>query len=160
DNFVRHWASLRFRSMLPQKLIGTWELNPAWAYSLAVLFLALFTRLILALLRGVEFWAQDQDHKGFWQHVFRYFRGLDPNPEKGDYWVPFILGLLEALAYPVLMVTENWMLVGAWITLKTLAQWEKWKEKRPVFNRFLVGNAVILIGAYVVVCIKVIKLKP
>lgn len=60
-----------------------------------------------------------------------------------------MLGFLEAIVYPVLMYTDNWLIIGGWIALKTLAQWDKWKTDRTIFNRFLIGNALVIIGAFV-----------
>ncbi len=74
-----------------QKVIGTWELHPACAYLVGVVLIPLVARLTLAFLRGAEFWAQER--KNYWKGVCHYFGGLDRDPLKGDYWVPFALGL-------------------------------------------------------------------
>jgi hypothetical protein len=66
------------------------------------------------------------------------------SPQSPDYWLNTVLGLLELVAFPILMAAGAWVPVGAWITLKTVAQWDVWKKNRTTFNRFLIGNALVL----------------
>ncbi|HUC61251.1 MAG TPA: hypothetical protein VMF53_04780 [Alphaproteobacteria bacterium] len=56
-----------------------------------------------------------------------------------------ILGTIELATFPVLMAVGAWEAIGAYIGLKTIAQWHHWKEDRAPFNRYLVGNALVLI---------------
>lgn len=79
------------------------------------------------------------------------FWGSFPKPIKdgkqdkhSDYWAPFVLGWIELLAYPIFMALNAWTVIGAWIGLKTLAQWNAWTENRNPFNRYLIGNALIV----------------
>lgn len=65
--------------------------------------------------------------------------------DHSDYWFPAILGAFELGAYPVLMVTNGWTAIGAWIGLKTIPQWSVWDKNRAAFNRFLIGNALTLV---------------
>jgi hypothetical protein len=65
--------------------------------------------------------------------------------ELDDYLYPFYLGFLEFLSYPVLMAADLWPFIGVWLTLKTAGQWEHWKKSRHTFNRFLIGNALVII---------------
>jgi len=58
------------------------------------------------------------------------------------------LGVLELVVFPVLMATEHWSYVGAWLGFKTLAQAVRWNEDRGVFNRFLIGSALIIVASY------------
>ncbi len=77
-------------------------------------------------------------------------RGIQAKfPEKvADWLFPFLLGTLELSAYPVLIHEAHQEYIGGWLALKTLAHWQEWK-KRPVYNRFLIGNGLILILAWV-----------
>lgn len=68
--------------------------------------------------------------------------------EESDFGIPFVLGFLELLVAPVLISTGGWVPIGGWLTLKTVAQWEVWKSNRHTFNRFLIGNLLLLIVAY------------
>ena len=46
------------------------------------------------------------------------------------------------------MSIQAWVVIGAWIGVKTVAQWTVWKDDRAVFNLFLIGN-LLVIGASV-----------
>lgn len=82
----------------------------------------------------------------------RLFIGLPAevpeNQHRGDYLTPWVLGFLELVAFPPLMATGHWSYVGAWIAFKTAAQYKHWSDDRFIFNRFLIGNALIVILAY------------
>jgi len=49
--------------------------------------------------------------------------------------------------YPPLIAHMDLAPIGAWITLKTVAQWGEWKTDRGTFNRFLLGNALVITAA-------------
>jgi hypothetical protein len=106
-------------------------------------------RVVSTLLQGLE--AQLQG-KGFAHHAKQAFVGNRPaikdQQEGGDYWSPFFLGLIESFAYPILIVYSDWAVIGAWFTLKTIAQYGHWATSRATFNRFLIGNGLVLVGAY------------
>jgi len=74
--------------------------------------------------------------------IFNGFEKIDPFP---DFWYNTFLGFLELLAFPLLIRTEQYGIVGAWIGFKSLAQWNAWNKNRYVFNRFLIAHAVIII---------------
>ena len=78
-----------------------------------------------------------------WWKAFRGFgfTGL-------DHWMVGILGLLELIAYPVLMFADKWSFIGAWLGFKTISQWNRWGTDRNSFVRFLIGNILVLIAAY------------
>ncbi len=71
-------------------------------------------------------------------------------PQDDDYWHGAVLGLIELLAYPVLMSTNHWPFIGAWLTFKTAGQWRMWSRRRSPFNRFLIGNAFEIVWALVI----------
>jgi len=64
-----------------------------------------------------------------------------------DFFHPTILGLFELIVYPPLISTLNWHPIAAWLTLKTAAQWTEWKANRKSYQRFLIGNALVIIAA-------------
>jgi hypothetical protein len=67
---------------------------------------------------------------------------------RSDYSLPFWLGLLELYTYPILIATDALSIIGAWIAFKAVAQWGGWREQRVTFNRFLLGNALVVVIAY------------
>jgi len=74
--------------------------------------------------------------------------GCRGGPGIADYWLPFLIGLLELLSYPILIFTNNLAVIGAWLTLKTAAQWATWGKSRTTFNRFLFGNLLAIVAAF------------
>lgn len=74
----------------------------------------------------------------------KIFGGFPKENLLRDYWFPFFLGWVEIAGFGVLMRLGAWLFIGAWLTFKTLGQWDHWKEHRPAFNRFLIGNALVL----------------
>ena len=70
-------------------------------------------------------------------------------PIAADYLLAFILGILELLAYPILLRTNHPAFIGAWLAFKTVHRWHYASEyKRGSFNRYLVSNAFILCISY------------
>lgn len=124
-------------------LIGSWHIQRFLAYAGVVVLGSLFVRLILAALKAFESSAGSRPR--FCREFCKCFIGSGSKDKThSDYWHPFILGLFELSAYPVLMATGNWTFIGAWLAFKTLAQWKRWEEKRSAFNRFLIGNLLVL----------------
>jgi hypothetical protein len=75
-------------------------------------------------------------------------RGAE-GPQSPDYWFNTLLGWFELVAFPIFIVTGAWAAIGAWLTLKTVAQWEAWKANRTTFNRFLIGTAALLFASWI-----------
>jgi hypothetical protein len=113
-----------------------------------ILIGALVIRLAVSALKGMD--AYQESETTFWQRFWQVFRGYGLKREDGDYWHSFILGFIELAVYPVLMVTGSWTFIGAWLMFKTVGQWQAWKERRCPFNRFLIGNALVLIWSFLV----------
>lgn len=89
---------------------------------------------------------------GFWK-IFRGFG--DPNPKKpgkdvpADYWLAFILGMLEMLAYPPVLAADQPTFIGAWLVFKTVHRWSYAPGfSRGPYNRYLVANGIILLASY------------
>jgi|GEM_PF-3456346 len=130
-------------------------------YLSAVFGASIFIRVVHAVLRA---WKMHHEQEvigriSFWKFVGRNISGIHPikrkengeiaSPRWSDYWYTFILGSLEILAYPILLVTGNWGAVGAWIGFKALAQWKVWPTDRAVFNLFLIGNGLNVLASVV-----------
>lgn len=113
-------------------------------YLIAAAALSLIVRCIAYSLRAMtKPW-------GTWKSSFWVaFRGFGDEPTMNDYWQAYILGFLEASIFPILIVSNHPEYVGAWLGLKTIPQWSKWTEHREVYNRFLIANALIIVGSYV-----------
>ena len=81
--------------------------------------------------------------------VMRYLRSREgrESAEPGDFLYPWILGVLELAAYPVLIRRDMYGGIAAWLVLKTVAQWKGWEDRRT-YNRFLIGNGLVLIFSW------------
>ena len=114
-------------------------------------FLQLAIRVFMSTLQAI-----DMNHtikKGFLIYFFRNLKGFHPNDlerKKSDFWYASILGPLELWSYPILMATGAWTVIGAWLGFKTIAQWRNWNEDRISFNRYLIGNALVVLAAYLI----------
>lgn len=134
------------------KSIQEFEL-PLADYLLSVLGFSLIIRLIATTLKSIE--ASHQEDEKFlkiWKANFKGYlsRKIDKKNKflYSDYWFNFILGSIELFIYPFLIAVNAYQLIGAWIALKTIAQWKAWSGKRQIFNRFLIGTALSLIFAF------------
>jgi len=136
-------------------LMSDWSLGAS--YFPLVLGLSLGVRTLMSLLRAFERPAGNE----YLCTARQLFMGRGVSAPEGqpillpDYWHPFILGFFELTAYPVLMATGNWRFVGAWLAFKTLAQWKHWSKYRVAFNRFLIGNALVLFCSFLLLAPKV-----
>lgn len=139
-------------------LIKDWVVANPVTYLLSAAALSLAIRIISATLRSFE---RSERLKMIPLNFWEAFKGFHTDPLIGDRWMPFILGFLELLIYPFLIKAGLWVGIGAWITLKTVAQWESWQKHRNVFNRFLIGNALVIISAFVLLTPEVsVTLQP
>jgi hypothetical protein len=123
-----------------QTLLGHLSVHaPVW-FLTKVIWLSLVIRFIVFVLREIDLPVKPLPAP-FWRPIFKSYCSL-------DHVHPFVLGFLELLTYPVLMASGSWTAIGAWIGLKTVAQWDRWKLERDIFNNFLIGNAVVVIASY------------
>lgn len=121
-------------------LLEGWRLAPG--YCLRAITLVLLIRLFLSAIRACE-----RTEGSYPRTVWILFTGRRYGRLVPDFWQPFILGMIEIFTYPVLLRTDNIHIIGAWIGLKTLAQWREWSKNRAHFNRFLIGNALVVIAS-------------
>lgn len=80
--------------------------------------------------------------------IWHYFIDRHDDAEQKDYFAPVMLGVMELAAFPIFLRGDALEPIGAWIALKTLPQWKAWTDNRQRFNRFLVGQGLILVFAY------------
>lgn len=131
-------------------------------YIFWVVVFTLLIKLIVALLKTVE-----KEHG--WKRNQSFFDSLRDNFFKGvtegkkeirrkqkgkyinsDFMFNFIIGTIELAVFPVLIKVNALEVIGAWIALKTLPQWNAWKGQRHVFNRFLIGTALVIIASFLI----------
>ena len=80
------------------------------------------------------------------------------NKRDDDYWLPYLLGLMELLAYPMLMVSNLPEFIGAWLVFKIVHRMRYAPgTDRGLYNSFLVANAMIIVIAY---CMARLLLMP
>ena len=136
------------RNALTIDLLGV-SIDPLPYYVLLAGLLSLAVRVVMALLKVPERKSGKTRFISFIQHLkgFGSNRAIDDYlfEELDDYLYPFYLGFIEFLSYPVLMTADLWSFIGVWLAFKTVGQWEHWKKSRHTFNRFLIGNALVLI---------------
>lgn len=91
-----------------------------------------FKRCIEKCLNGLYRW-------------WRVFLGFDLKSQP-DYLYTLVIGVIELISYPIILFATNEIaIIGGWISLKALAQWRAWSDDRSTFNRFLIGNALVVI---------------
>jgi hypothetical protein len=127
---------------------------PWWAYAgFAFVFSALI-RLPLAFFRCYRVVAEQGGGVRAFVHAYWCtFIGLGCKSEResvrGDYLTSFVLGGIELMVFPVLFAAGLDMYIGAWLGVKVAAQHKHWSNDRVAFAAFLVGNALVLIVAFV-----------
>ena len=126
-----------------------------WAYVLTVLAVVAIIRAIHAFIRATERCGMPGE-RSFWKNFGFYYLGFgfgDPlQPERGganDYLQPAILGVGELFVYPILMASGLTPYIGAWLGFKVIPRLASWSTWRNAYQRFLIGNALVLIASYV-----------
>jgi hypothetical protein len=112
------------------------------SYIALAAFVSLVIRLVLSVLKWSEGWPKLKPQDGLLV-TFRGFGG-----SKDDYFQPFFVGLLELLVYPALLAAGVPQYIGAWLGLKVVPQLGSWSTHRESYQRFLIGNGLVLIASY------------
>jgi hypothetical protein len=147
------------RAMTSSTANGDWQhtllahlsVHPLFGYMAEAFLLSVLIRFIVFVLRAIDA-PTEKLPRPFWKPVLTSYVSL-------DHIHPFILGWIELTVYPVLMASGAWTVIGAWIGFKTVAQWERWKMERNIFNVFLIGNALVVILSYLLLTSQV-TFKP
>lgn len=146
-------------TVLQLNAIG-WSTSP-WCYVAYAALLSALVRVVLTLFRCYRFWDECRSTPATLLRLFgrlmigRGFADLkdlddkDKERNRGDYLAPFIIGFLELLTFPILFAAGLHVYAGAWISLKLVAQYKHWADDRNTFNAFLLGNALILVLAFI-----------
>ena len=137
--------------------IGGSIIEGSWWYVILIFPAGIVIRLFLSWLREFELrWPATYDFdagqkprpptlpKEFWRSWLQAFCSTHRSAQVRDYWLPAIVGWLELAAYPYFLATGDWKPIGGWIALKTVAQWGAWTKSRSNYQRFLIGNALVI----------------
>jgi len=119
-----------------------------WKYFLLAVIGSLVVRVIITLFTTFEINLEDPNRS--FMSTFRSFflgKGVDGN-RSFDHFQTFVLGVMELSIFPILLIANKPEYIGGWLALKTLPQWSRWTEKRWIYNRFLLGNAFIIVLSY------------
>jgi hypothetical protein len=109
----------------------------------SIVGISVLIRVILSALRASEY------PKKRWQAFVDIFHGFRADAQGApDFWQPSILGVLELAIYPVLLASGKPEYIGAWLLFKTIPRFGSWEKHRNVYQRFLIGNALVLLASY------------
>ena len=138
-------------SITLKNLIDQITINSGCSYILVAIALSIVIRLILcvfkakALIKGESDTNKDHSLKNrpfgkiFWQS----FWSNSGDVRIDDHWLPLLIGVVELLVFPFLMVQGYWKALIGWIGVKALSSWGG-KNTRTAYNRFLFGNIITL----------------
>ena len=146
--------------------IGKWCVEvPVVKYLILVSAIQLLIRLALTALhayelthpaRGKEIYLEGIE--GFSDNWWQAFWSSHQSEHVKDYWHPTMIGLMELLLYPPLIAHGSLLAIGGWIGIKTAVQWPHWGTSRSTFNRFLIGNALVVTAAFLLATI--VRISP
>lgn len=130
------------------------------AYIGWILVSALIIRIILSLLKAAAIRQGEADevdkegdiikrfsHPGGltrWEAIWQSFCSWAHHKNIDDYGIPICIGIIELSLYPILMLADKWIVIGAWLGVKTATQWKGWRAGRTPYNRFLLGNILVI----------------
>ena len=117
------------------------------AYLWYLLCAAVGSILIRAILSGLRASETPKERRRAFLGIFHGFKQSD-GQVTSDYWQPTLLGFLELTVYPILLASGKPEYIGAWLAFKTLPRFGSWEKHRPTYQRFLIGNALVLIFSY------------
>jgi hypothetical protein len=139
-------------------LLSGWRISgPAWQYLLYCVLVTLIVRAILCFFKALAIGSGEhldgsertsENETMFLRRFWMAFSGFSGHKNVRDYWLPAIIGFCEAASYPVLIILNQNVIIGGWLAIKTAGQWKVWQSSRTAFNRFLVGNLLVLAFSY------------
>src|SRR5437899_3268334 len=116
----------------------------SWQFAIWVLIATVVIRIIMTTFRTVAL----NGISGFWAQWYQDFLSTHPNRELvKDFWVPSVIGTLELAIFPFLISSMEWRSIGGWIAIKTAVGWKGWTTDRSSYNRFLLGNALVIFAS-------------
>ena len=123
-----------------------------WVFGFSVLI-----RLILCLTKAIECKQGGLDTKdkrlseqlGFWKALGLSFISNSKDENLDDYLLPSFIGLIELMILPILIYSNLYKVIGAWIAIKAFAQWKRWELSRTIYNRFVLGNLLVILFSFI-----------
>jgi hypothetical protein len=91
---------------------------------------------------------KSQNEGNYLCRFLKSFGGFCGHKNIQDYWLPTIIGFAELVSYPILIYQDQIVIIGGWLAIKTAGQWKGWKNSLTTFNRFLLGNILVLAFSY------------
>lgn len=73
---------------------------------------------------------------------------LDPWATRENLYPPALIGVIEAVIFPLFLLMGKPEFTGAWVLLKVAGGWKGWQdnpESRRRFYKFLIGNVVVIL---------------
>lgn len=78
----------------------------------------------------------------------------------GDYFINFVVGYIELISFPIFLRTELYSFIGSWLAFKIAHRLQYNKNtERGLFARYILMNALILIGSFLVYYFSFLKYK-
>ena len=140
---------------MPENLISLPQFKCSFTWGIVISSFVI--RSILCLTKAIEC-AQgglDTDkgslsnNFGFWKALGLSFISSARSKNLDDYFLPLFVGIFELIILPILMYSNRYDVIGAWITIKTLGQWKKWGKSRTTYNRFILGNLLVILASFI-----------
>jgi hypothetical protein len=119
----------------------------ACGYLLTAILICVAIRFVLTSLRWSEGFSKSPPRPSFREYL-KLLWGFKVGEGANDYFQPAIVGFLELLIYPSLLAAGKPEYVGAWLGLKVLPKLGLWSTHRETYQRFLIGNALVIICSY------------
>ena len=135
------------------QLISQINIEQPILFIICVILSAIIIRALLCILKAFAITNGELDDpekkiewkdEKYWPMFFSSFWSNKKHVTIDDYWLPAIVGFAELLVYPFLMSLGKWLFIGAWIGVKTASSWGGWHHYRTAYNRFLLGNILVL----------------
>lgn len=131
-------------------------LNTPEAYVWYLVTVAVVSFLIRVILSGLRASEVPKERRRAFVGIFHGFRS--DGQVTPDFWQPTLIGVLELTVYPILLASERPEYIGAWLAFKTLPRFGSWEKHRNTYQRFLIGNALVLIFSYALMRLFIVRI--
>ncbi|MGB9235458.1 MAG: hypothetical protein WCC04_13680 [Terriglobales bacterium] len=96
----------------------------------------------------LDLFPKDKEQITYWRIYGNCWNGVTPHSRHFDLWLPFLIGLSELIAYPVLMKAGQFSAIGIWLAIRAGAGWRGWQQERTSYPRFVFGAILTLAISY------------
>ena len=117
-------------------------------YFLGCILSALVVRAVVFFFLAADNYRKRKagDPPTYWSTYWDCWNGI--SGRHVDLWLPFVIGFAELCAYPILMRSQQFQVIGAWLAIRTAGSWRGWASHRTSYYRFLLGNLLNLAISY------------